>query len=371
MEDRKGKLIIDSMKDINNKMNKIKAKMKETVKEGGAEGLKLASVGVVYTGDKVLWDNLGSNRLMFMRYHQEFQKAYKDFANELYENYKVGVDVRKYGVLINANGKEYLFSKDYVTGLNMVSGEDTVFANYIIQHTDLDSKRIKGKYLTKQEAEKVRKVAIEEFIILPTEQDIEFKEKIVTLSLTRPKDWVEDMQRLTVKLGLPEPKMYMEQGDIIQEYEDGRKKKVQWKYDVNSVKEFIGNMCLYWEEDENSNRKPSNEVVRGGGITIVNLTQDQKNYRKYVDEMVEDAVKKSKGVSDVYRINYSNTTTSCYLELTDVGLYDIKISIRDHEEMHEKDYYKFYIDAVGREDFSSRLAVVIDELVRTNGKSIT
>ena len=179
------------------------------------------------------------------------------------------------------------------------------------------------------------------------------------------------MQRLTVKLGLPEPKMYMEQGDIIQEYEDGRKKKVQWKYDVNSVKEFIGNMCLYWEEDENSNRKPSNEVVRGGGITIVNLTQDQKNYRKYVDEMVEDAVKKSKGVSDVYRINYSNTTTSCYLELTDVGLYDIKISIRDHEEMHEKDYYKFYIDAVGREDFSSRLAVVIDELVRTNGKSIT
>ena len=87
------------MKDINNKMNKIKAKMKETVKEGGAEGLKLASVGVVYTGDKVLWDNLGSNRLMFMRYHQEFQKAYKDFANELYENYKVGVDVRKYGVL--------------------------------------------------------------------------------------------------------------------------------------------------------------------------------------------------------------------------------------------------------------------------------
>lgn len=66
----------------------------------------------------------------------------------------------------------------------------------------------------------------------------------------------------------------------------------------------------------------------------------------------------------MYKITYSNTTTSCYVDFTYGSLYDLNISIRDHEEMHENGYIKFYIDAVGREDFSKRLAKVLESLVQ-------
>ena len=329
------------------------------------DGLMLASIGVAYNVNQVLWDNLGVNKLTFMQYHQEFQKAYKELATELEEKTGVTTKLGRYGIAICYYGKQYLYSKDYVTGQNIVAGDESVFANNLIRTVDLDSKRVNGRYLTSTDAEEVRHVAVEQFIILPTEHEMWLKDKLVTISLTRPKDWMQEMQRLTEKLGLERPNMHMEKGDILIQHRSGKKKKVEWKYDKESVKTLIYEMCKFWEKDKTSNRKPDNNVVRGGGITLVNLTQEQKDYREYIKQQVRLALGKSKKVTDVHRINFSNTTTSCYVDFTDAGLYDLKVSIRDHEEMHENGYYRFYIDAVGREEFSDRLALVIDALVKS------
>lgn len=333
-------------------------------KEDGVKPLMLASIGVAYDTDKILWDNLGGNKLTFMRYHQEFQKAYTELAKELTETFGVNVAVGRYGLEINYYGKDYIYSKDYVTGQNVVSGEDSVFANYLVQKVNIDNKRVVGRYLTKGESEEVLRVAVEQFIILPTDIEMRLKEKLVTLSLTRPKDWIQEMQGLTERLGLEKPQMHMEKDGIVIQRSLKSKMRIEWKFDKESVKSLVNGMCKFWEKDKKSNRKPDNKVVRGGGITLVNLTQEQKDYREYISKQVKDALSKAKNVSDLYKITYSNTTTSCYVDFTDSELYDLKISIRDHEDMHENGYYRFYIDAVGREDFSKRLAMVVDELVK-------
>lgn len=346
---------------------------KEVSKERGEDKLQIASVGIVYTPEEIIWDNLGSNRLKFVRYHQEFQKAYQQLATHIYEEFGAETRVKKFGVEVKAFGKEYFYSKDYITGINVMSGEDTALANYILAHANLDDKRVHGKYLTEKEAEEVGQVAVEQFIILPTEVSIRLKEKLVTLTLQRPKSWIEEFTTITKMLGVEVPKIWMEQGDVLIQEEGSIKRnsidKVLWKFDKGSVKEFINIMCKYWEKDKKSNRKPKNDVIRGAGITLVNHTKEQREYRDYIDKMINKALKKTSKVNDVYKVTYSNTTSSCYVEFTDLEVYDLKISIRDHEEMRDNGHYRFYIDAVGQEDFSGRLALVIDELVnlRRNG----
>lgn len=346
-------------------LDKEKVSLQEGVSEDtqGKE-LMLASIGVAYTANKVLWDNLGVNKLTFMQYHQDFQKAYRELAEELKKELGIRADVGRYGIKLSYYGKEYIFSKDYITGNNLIAGDESAFANNLIKKVDLDKSRVIGEYLTGREAEEARRVVVQQFIILPTEQEKRLKEKLVTISLKRPKDWVIEVVRITEQLGLETPDIKMEKGDIVLTQPNGKKTRIQWKYDIESVKSLLDRMCLFWEKDGVSNRKPNNKVVRGGGITLVNLTPEQKSYREYLKNQVELAVHKSKKVSGLYNINFSNTTTSCYVDLTAEGLYDLKISIRDHEERHDKEYYRFYINAVGREEFSNRLSMVIDELVR-------
>lgn len=340
----------------------------ELDKEREEDRLQVASVGIVYTPEEIIWENIGSNKVRFVRYHQEFQKAYQHLATKLHEEFKVETTVKAFGVVIKAFGKVYFYTKDYVTGLNVMAGEDTAFANYILTHADLDDKRIRGRYLTKKEAEEVRNVAVEQFIILPTEVTMRLREKLVTITLQRPKSWIEEFATITEMLGVEVPKMWMEQGDVLIQDGDSIKRNaidtVLWKFDKESVKDFVNIMCQYWEKDEASNRKPKNEVVRGAGITLVNHTKEQREYRDYIDKTVKKALSKTNKVNDVYKVTYSNTTTSCYVEFTNFEMYDLKISIRDHEEMRDNGHYRFYIDAVGREDFSTRLALVIEELIR-------
>ena len=342
---------------------------KEVSKERGEDSLQIASVGIVYTPEEIIWENIGSNKVKFVRYHQEFQKAYQQLATHIYEAFGAETQVKAFGVEIKAFGKEYFYSKDYVTGLNVMAGEDTALANYILTHADLDDKRVRGRYLTEKEAEEVRHVAVEQFIILPTEVSMRLREKLVTLTLQRPKSWIEEFTTITEMLGVEVPKMWMEQGDVLIQDGNSIKRnsidKVLWKFDKGSVKDFINIMCKYWEKDESSNRKPKNDVIRGAGITLVNHTNEQREYRDYIDKMVKKALTKTNKVNDLYKVTYSNTTTSCYVEFTNFDLYDLKISIRDHEEMRDNGHYRFYIDAVGREDFSTRLALVIEELIRT------
>lgn len=339
--------------------------------EGGDEKFRLASIGVAYTADSILWDNLGSNRLTFKRYHQEHKKTYSDFATLVHSQFGVTTKVKRYGVEIEAFGNKYVFSKDYVTDKKMMAGASTVFAEYILNKIPVSSSQIVGKYLEESDLEEIRRVAVEQFIILPTHVDIELKDKLLTLSLKRPKDWLEAMESITGMLGVDVPIMRMEKGDIIVNLGGKKIKKVEWKYDKDSVKKLVSVMCQFWEKDKSSNRKPDNQVVRGGGVTIVNLTKEQRDYREYVNGMVKKTLAKTTKVSGVSKINFSNTTTSCYVDFTNLGLTDIKVSIRDHEEMHENGYYRFYIDAVGREDFSGRLAVVLDALVKTKQASTT
>lgn len=329
----------------------------------GLDALKIASNGVAYNVNEVLWCNLGVDVLDFKRYHQEFQKAYTELSSQLQENFGIFSRVGRYGLEIHYFGRWYLFSKDYITGKNIVAGDKSVFASYLYSQVDLESKRVKGRYLTIKEAEEARHVAVEQFIILPTEQDIKLKDMLVSYSLTRPKDWIDGFEEITEDLGLEVPKFYMDKGAIIREDAMNNKKRLEWKYDKNSVMTLIDVMCKEWEKHGDSNRKPDNKVVRGGGITLVNLTPEQRKYREYIENNVKQALKITNKVSDIYRIKFSNTTTSCYVEFTDIGVYDLKVSIRDHEEMHENGYYRFYIDAVGRENFSKRLAVVIEALI--------
>lgn len=357
--------VIEEVTLEENSTKQIKNKVEEEQQGQDFGGLMLASNGVAYNADNVLWANIGANKHLFMRYHQEFQKAYQEVATDLHNTYGAMTKVKPYGIQIDVYGKQYIFSKDYVTGQNLIAGDDTVFANYIINTYDLEDSRIRGKYLTAKEVDEVKQVAVEQFIILPTEQDMRLKERIMTLSLNRPKDWIKEMQAITERLGLAKPRLEMEKGDIEVFKNNQPMKRISWKYDKESVKELILVMCTFWEEDSKSNRKPNNKVVRGGGITLVNLTKEQRDYREYINEQIKQAVGKSKYVSSVYKVNFSNTTTSCYVDFT-YGEYDLHISIRDHEEMHEKGYYRFYIDAVGQEEFSNRLARIMDKLVKTN-----
>lgn len=340
---------------------------KDTGKEerkGGESLHVLYGSGIAYTINDVLTKNIGADELGFMRYHQEFQKAYKDLGDELREAFSVSdVNIGKYGLAMDYNGDRYVFSKDYRTGDNLVTGVNTSFATYLQKRVQLDGCRVEGRYLNPKQVEEVRHVAVEQFIILPTEQSKKFKRLLSSYSLNRPKDWLEGLSEITEELGLEVPKMGMEQGDI-HVYLDHEECTVEWKNSVESAKELVDVMCKVWEKDEESNRKPDNTVVKGGGITLVNLTKEQKEYRQYIEDMVKKALGYINNVNSMYKITYSNTTTSCYVDFTYGSLYDLNISIRDHEEMHENGYIKFYIDAVGREDFSKRLAKVLESLVQ-------
>ena len=127
-------------------------------------------------------------------------------------------------------------------------------------------------------------------------------------------------------------------------------------------------MTKIWRENKDIYLNPKNNIVRGGGMTLVNLNQSQKEYRDYVESNVKKALKLSKNVLTAHKIKHSNTTFSSYVTFTLLDGKDLKISIRDHSTIYEKGYVRFYIDAKNREDFSKRLARTVDKLVKNKTK---
>lgn len=331
--------------------------------------LLIASGGILYSLNSIKMINIGGVKVSFLRHHKENQNIYKEVAERLVEDFDVKVEVGKYGVKISKDGEDYLYSiSDGGYGYPLVSGENTVFSLYLQNKMRGYNEIVKTDYLKKVQVDRILKVIESGFILLPHEQEKKVKEIIQTTSKRKPMDWVEEFKEVTKELGVNEPicRMVKDELEVKRVDVKGNEhpvKKFSWRNDYESVKNLVDAMNLVWRENKDIYLKPNNKVIRGGGMTLVNLNQSQKDYREYIEDNVEEALKLTKHVLSAYKVKHSNTTFSSYVIFTLLDGEDLKISIRDHSNIYEKGYVRFYIDAKNREDFSKRLARTVDKLV--------
>lgn len=332
--------------------------------------LVIAGRGILYSLNDIEKVNIGGEKVSFLRHHKENQPVYEGIATNLEEEFGVKVVVGKFGLKVVKDGEEYFYSiTDGGEGYPLVAGENTVFSLYLQNKVRGYNEVIKSDYLRVKQVDRILNVIESGFILLPYEQEKKVQEIIHTTSKRKPMDWVKEFTEITEELGINKPICRMDKDKLEIKREDikGRVhpvKKFSWRNDYDSVKELVEAMTLIWRGNKDIYLKPNNNVVRGGGMTIVNVTQSQKDYRKYVEKNVREALDLSKNVLSAYKIKHSNTTFSSYVTFTLLDGKDLKISIRDHSNIYEKGYVRFYIDAKNQEDFSKRLARTVDKLVK-------
>lgn len=332
----------------------------------------VASGGIIYTLNEIKKVNIGGDRVSFIINQKENKDLYKRIEHFLKENFDLKTTLGKYGVLINKDGKDYFYTLTK-EGKVLIDGDNTVFSQYLKDRVKGDKKRNSEDYLSKNHVKGLLKEVESGFIFLPVDVELKLEEVVQTVSLRKPSEWIEEFIKITDKLGIKKANVEMNKDEIIIKKETykgvyNQVRKIKWKNSYNSVRELVEGMCVLWRDNKEVYLKPDNKIVRGGRMTLVNLTQAQKDYRSYIDNRVDKTLNQTKGILTKNKIRHSNTTFSSYVTLVSLEGDELKISIRDHSDIYEKGFIRFYIDSKNREDFSKRLALVIDKLMKENKK---
>lgn len=281
---------------------------------------------IEYTYDNIESCELGIDLQSFKRNHYNVRGVYETISR----NYKGKMG--NYGVQITIKGVNYFYTVGFDGYVRVKSTSDTILKGQL-QGDEIVYTCKERNYFTDEEKEDIWGKVLADGVELPNDikEDINYVLDVVD----KNDEILEEINKVLKKYNVWE----------LETVED-------WE---NTLNDHLRKKREYVRDKESS-------LVRGAGVTLIKPKDDYKEYRESLVKILDKVKDSSKRVVG-YKHLFSNTTTSCYIDFTILGLEeDFKVTVRNHDKIKEQGYYKVYVEDNNLEGLEERLS----ELIKTH-----